>query len=88
MEEYSGAATAEDFDLLRHSLQSSNLRACCERYKVLRGNSEKSGGNGNIAMLEKDLADNDVALWISGLLCGVSPQCSSEMKMFVPGFKN
>ena len=42
----------------------------------------------SIALLEKDLADNDVALWMSGLLCGVSPHCSSEMRMFVPGFKN
>ena len=88
LELYSGAATEEDFDLLKTTLHSVNLKTCYERYKVLRSSSKTSEGNESIAALEKDLADNDVALWMSGLLCGVTPQCISEMRIFVPGFRN
>lgn len=79
-------STSASFNLLEQKLISPNILNCYERYKYLRESSEASQSNG-VDVLEKDLAENDTAVWMSGLLCGVSPDCIAETGLFVPGYR-
>jgi len=82
-----GISTSDDFELLQIQLKSCNLKKCYERYLYLRS-KEISSDNSSPTPLEAELKDNDIAVWMSGLLCGVSPECSEEVQLIVSGLNS
>jgi len=58
--------------------KSRHLRECYESYQELVGSDKK-----NMNKLLELLKDNDIELWMSGLICGTNEHCREEMAYFI-----
>lgn len=56
-------------------LQSQNLSACYRRYYECEGNS---------VLIEQELKEVDMAVWMSGLVCYTTEECAKEFDLMIP----
>ena len=56
-------------------IESPNLKACYDQYCKTAGEVDR---------VLRDLEANDIAPWMSGLVCGQSEACAREFNMIVP----
>lgn len=77
----------DDCEMLRSPIKSLNLRNCYERYQDLRHRSEGKLEDGP-SIIQKELAGCDVAMWMSGLLCGANPDCNTEVSLIAPNLRD
>lgn len=63
---------------------SNNLRNCYDSFLSMPSTdcTEKA------TMLEKELLKNDIALWMSGLVCCISEECMVQYMIIVPDNKD
>eukprot|EP01038_Epipyxis_sp_PR26KG_P007316 gene7316-9968_t len=61
-----------------NTLKSENLRRCYNSYKKLL---LKDGGKGD--ELRSEFKNNDVEVWMSGLICAISEDCKNEQAYFI-----
>ena len=65
---------------LKSEIKSENLQNCYNSYKFLLSQDLKG------AILGAHLKNNDIEVWMSGLLCGVNENCIDEIPFFVPDY--
>jgi hypothetical protein len=65
------------FNRLAYTFKSRNLKNCYERYIELM-----TKGEGQPTKLFKEFKENDIEVWMSGLVCGVSEDCKTEAAYF------
>lgn len=63
----------------KDAFKAKNLRNCYEHYKAVIGNDKEANAKKFLDILK----DNDIELWMSGLICGSKDACKEEMAHFI-----
>ncbi len=61
------------------ALLSKNLSGCYASF--VRMVREDPAGEKNV--MRREFTDNDVEVWMSGLVCGISPECQADLQLFI-----
>lgn len=63
-------------------IRTKNLADCYARYKADMDSFE------NIDALLKEMRENDLDVWMSGLICALHGGCASDSSLFIEGYSN
>lgn len=66
-----------------YKFKSANLQACYDSYVALM-----NAGEGKPDHLFKEFKENDVEVWMSGLVCAMTPECKEEAAYFIENKKH
>lgn len=77
------SANLGEVNKTNYKFVSSNLQACYDSYVALMNAAE-----GSPDLLFKEFKENDVEVWMSGLVCAIGADCKQEAAYFIENKKH